>query len=111
MKTRFKWHRALVNPTTHVESVKGDVTVLRVDGLVCSSVCAVRTKRALASLPGVRRVDVDFDAGVARIEGAPQPPEAYERAVTSVVAGKPMRRMIEWVARRMFQVRPSAAAR
>jgi hypothetical protein len=101
VKTRFKWHRALVNPTTHVESVDGDVTTLRVDGLVCSSVCAVRTKQVLASLPGVRRVDLDFDAGVVRIEGAPQRPDVYERAVTSVVAGKPVRRAIEWIAHLM----------
>jgi copper chaperone CopZ len=100
LKTRFKWHRALVNPTTHVESVDGDVTMLRVDGLVCSSVCAARTKQALRAIDGVRRVDVDIDAGVARIEGATQPPEVYERAVTSVVAGKPVRRAIEWVASR-----------
>ena len=97
MKTRFKWHRVLVNPTTHVERVDGDVTTLRVDGLVCSSICAVRTKQALRSIDGVRRVDVDFDTGIARIEGEPQPPEVYERAVTSVVAGKPLRRAIEHV--------------
>lgn len=98
MKTRFKWHRLLVNPTTHVERVDGAVTVLRVDGLVCSSVCAVRTRQALRSIDGVRRVEVDFDAGVARIEGEPRDAEVYERAVTSVVAGKPVRRAIEWVA-------------
>ena len=50
MKTRFKWHRLFVNPTTHIESVEGDVVRLKVDGLVCSSVCAVRTKQALARL-------------------------------------------------------------
>jgi copper chaperone CopZ len=108
MKTRFKWRRALVNPTTHIEHSDGDVTTLRVDGLVCSSVCAVRTKQALRSIDGVRRVDVDFDTGIARIEGDPQPPEVYERAVTSVVAGKPARRAIEWIATRARRHRSPA---
>ncbi len=98
MKTRFKWHRALVNPTTHIESVAGDVTRLRVDGLVCSSVCAVRTKQALRGLDGVRHVTVNFDSGIATIEGTPRTADDYERAVASVVGGKPLRRAIERVA-------------
>jgi len=104
MRTRFKWRRLLTNPTTHIESQEGEVTRLRVDGLVCSSVCAVRTKEALARLDGVERVRVDFDAGIATIEGAPQDAEAYERAVTGAVAGKPLRRLIEHVA---AMVRPN----
>ena len=100
-KTRFKWHRLLVNPTTHVEAQDGDVTRLRVDGLVCSSVCAVRTKQALLELPGVERVSVDFDTGIATIEGVAQDAAAYERAVTGAVAGKPVRRLIESVAGRV----------
>ena len=98
MKTRFKWNRLLVNPTTTVEEQHGETTRLRVDGLVCSTVCAVRTKQALAALDGVRSVHVDFDAGIATIEGRPHSPETYERAVTAVVAGKPLRRLVERVA-------------
>ena len=101
MRPRFKWHRALVNPTTHILSVDGDITRLQVDGLVCSSVCAVRTKQALRGIDGVRRVTVDFDSGIATIEGAPHDAATYERAVTSVVAGKPLRRAIERIARRV----------
>ena len=98
---RILWHRLLTNPTTRIESVDGDVTRLRVDGLVCDQVCAVRTKHALRALPGVRRVSVDLDSGIATIEGDPQRPETYERAVTAVVAGKPLRRLIESTARRL----------
>ena len=98
-KTRFKWHRLLVNPTTRVMSRKGDVTLLQVDGLVCSTVCAVRTKQALAALPGVESVKVDFDCGVATITGTPHDAAAYERAVTGAVAGKPLRRLLEWAAK------------
>lgn len=101
MKTRFKWHRLLTNPTTHVESQEGNVTRLRVDGLVCSSVCAVRTKQALEGLEGVRKVRVDFDAGIATIEGEPRAALDYERAVTGVVAGKPLRRLIELIDQRL----------
>lgn len=95
---QFKWRRLLTDPTTRVESVDGDVVRLRVDGLVCSGVCAVRTEQALRSIDGVRRVSVDFERGIATIEGAPQPAEAYERAVAAVVAGKPVRRAIEGIA-------------
>jgi copper chaperone CopZ len=105
-RTRFKWGRLLTNPTTHVESVEGDVTRVRVDGLVCSSVCAVRTEDALRALRGVERVDVDFDTGIATIVGAPQDAQAYEQAVTRVVAGTRLRRMIEHVAR-AFGHRPA----
>ena len=99
-KTRFKWHRLLVNPTTHIASCEGDVTRLQVDGLVCSSVCAVRTKQALVALPGVESVKVDFESGIATITGAPHDAAVYERAVTSAVAGKPLRRLLEHVAKR-----------
>jgi hypothetical protein len=88
----------LVNPTTRVESREGDVTVLRVDGLVCDTVCAVRTREALEALPGVRAVTVDYDTGTARIEGAEHEADAYERAVTGAVAGRPVRRAIEHIA-------------
>ena len=97
-RTRFKWHRLLVNPTTRVLSVDGETTRLQVDGLVCSSVCAVRTKQALRAIDGVRRVTVDFDSAVVTMVGAPQDPAVYERAVTRVVAGKPFRRAIERIA-------------
>jgi copper chaperone CopZ len=100
MKTRFKWHRLLTNPTTRVESQDAVVTQLRVDGLVCSSVCAVRTKQALEDLSGVERVSVDFDTGIATIHGARHADAAYERAVASVVAGRPLRKLIEHVHQR-----------
>lgn len=110
MKTRFKWHRLLVNPTTRIESIDGDVVRLQVDGLVCSSVCAVRTKQSLERLPGVRRVRVDFDAGVATIEGTPHDAATYERAVTGMVAGRWSRRALEAVARRWPRVLRRRAA-
>lgn len=95
---RIKWRRLLVNPTTHIESRDGDVTRLRVDGLVCDTVCAVRTKEALRAMPGVRHVAVDYDTGVATIEGDAHDAAAYEHAVTAAVAGTTLRRGIEHVA-------------
>jgi copper chaperone CopZ len=105
-KMKIRSGRLLVNPTARVESLEGDVTRVRVDGLVCSTVCAARTKEALEGLDGVRRVELDFDTGVATIEGKPHDAEAYERAVTSVVVGRRMRRFIEHLAAR-FGRRPA----
>ncbi|HLB23165.1 MAG TPA: heavy metal-associated domain-containing protein [Dehalococcoidia bacterium] len=112
MRTHIKWHRLLVNPTTHLESQEGNVTRLRVDGLVCSSICAVRTKRALESLGGVGRVTVDFDLGVATIVGDPHEPADYEAAVRDVVAGRLVRRVIQsWAKRvRRISTRPRSAS-
>ncbi len=97
---RIIWRRLLTNPTTHVESVDGDVTRLKVDGLVCDQVCAVRTRDALRKIDGVRDVSVDLDSGVATIVGRRAPAAEYERAVMGAVVGKPVRRLIERVARR-----------
>jgi len=98
---RIRWRRLLTNPTTAIESREGDVTRLRIDGLVCDTVCAVRTKQALSAMSGVRRVSVDYDAGIATIDGDPHDAAAYERAVTAAVAAKPLRRAIEALARRL----------
>ena len=68
---------------------------LKVDGLVCSSVCAVRTQRALAALPGVDAVRIDFDSGIATIEGTPHDAADYERAVKNMVAMRWSRRLLE----------------
>ncbi len=95
---RIRWRRLLTNPTTHIESRVGETTRLRVDGLVCDTVCAVRSAEALRALPGVRRVSIDYDAGIATIEGDEQDAAAYERAVTGAVAGKRVRRAFEHVA-------------
>ena len=98
---RIRWRRLLTNPTTAIESREGDVTRLRVDGLVCDTVCAVRTRQALSAMPGVRRVSIDYDAGIATIEGEAHDAAAYERAVAVAVAGRPLRRAIEAAARRI----------
>lgn len=98
---RILWHRLAKNPTTRIESQDGELTVLKVEGLVCDTVCAARTRSALCKLDGVRHVEVDLDTGIARIEGAPHPAETYEHAVTSMVAGKPVRRFIEAIVDRV----------
>ena len=97
---RFHWHRLLVNPKTRVLSQQHGVTQVHVDGLVCSDVCAVRTREALEALPGVTSVSVDFDSGVATILGESHDAPTYERAVTGAVALRPLRRAIESIARR-----------
>lgn len=98
---RFAWKRLLTNPRTRVESSDDGVTRLRIEGLVCDAVCAARTHDALARIDGVRHVDVDFESGVATVEGRRRPPEVYERAVSSAVAGRPLRRLLESVACRI----------
>jgi hypothetical protein len=42
----------------------------------------------------VRHVEVDYDAGVATIEGEHLSSETYEQAVTGAVAGRRVRRVI-----------------
>jgi copper chaperone CopZ len=95
---KILWHRLLTNPTTRVLSHEGDVTQLKVEGLVCDKVCAVRTDRALRKLDGVREVHVDLDSGVATIVGSSHSPDEYEQAVTSAVAARGLRRIIERIA-------------
>ncbi len=94
---RIRWRRLLTNPTTAIQSREGDVTRLRVDGLVCDTVCAVRTREALSAMPGVRHVSIDYDAGIATIEGDAHDASAYDRAVMAAVAGKPLRRALEHI--------------
>jgi hypothetical protein len=98
---RIRWRRLLVNPKARVVARHGAVTDLRIDGLVCDTVCAVRARQALAALPGVRHVEVDYEAGTARVEGGDHDAAAYDRAIAGVVAGKPLRRAIEHV-RQLF---------
>lgn len=94
---RIRWRRLLTNPTTAIESRERGVTRLRVDGLVCDTVCAVRTKKALSAMPGVRQVSIDYDAGIATIEGEPHNAASYQNAVAGAVAGKPLRRALEHI--------------
>ena len=111
MAMRILWHRLLTNPRTHVESADGDATRLKVEGLACDAVCVRRTRKALLKLEGVRRVSVDLDDGIATIEGAQYPADVYERVVTSQVAGKPVRRLIERVAAAVRSTQPAREAR
>lgn len=105
---RILWHRLLKNPTTSVESQSGDLTLLRVDGLMCDDVCAVRTRKALEALPGVTAVSVDLDTGMAHIVGTHHAPSAYEQTVTGAVALKPLRRLIERTANTLRREKPQA---
>ena len=106
---RLHLHRLLTNPRTRVLSRDGEVTRLQVAGLVCDRVCAARTASALRKIDGVRDVRVDFDSGVAMVRGTPAPDEAYERAVASVVAGRPVREAIERFARALRRSERRAA--
>jgi len=98
---RILWHRLLTAPAVHIESVKGETTLVRVDGVVCDRVCAVNTKKALEGVEGVRRVTVDFDRGLATVEGVPQSQAKYQRALDGVVSGGGVRRFIESTVRRL----------
>ncbi len=92
---KLRLDRLFSYPRTRVLSREGEVARVQIDGLVCSSVCAVRSREALARIPGVRRVQVDFASGVATIEGAAADAAAYERAIDGVVGGKALRRALD----------------
>ncbi|MBI2724381.1 MAG: heavy-metal-associated domain-containing protein [Chloroflexi bacterium] len=86
-------------PRARVVSREGEETLLRLQGIVCDGVCAVRTERALAAMPGVRAVRVDYEAQTATVIGPVTEAAAYERAIAGAVAGMWLRRGIERVAR------------
>lgn len=88
-------HRLLRYPRAQVQTRDGDATRLRIQGLVCDSVCAARTKRALEALPEVERVQIDFERGEATVYGRPHGDDVYRRAIDRAVAGKRLRRWIE----------------
>lgn len=92
---KIKWRRLLVEPRTYVQEVDGDRVQLRIDGLVCSDVCAVRSRDALQSIEGVTDVEIDFETGIATIHVAPAEAATYDRAVRGVVVGGPARRALE----------------
>src|SRR5438105_7836063 len=94
---RLRLRRLLDYPTARVESTDGNETRIKIEGLVCDNVCAIRTQQAFSKLPGVQAVAVDFEAGIATVEGRPQTEADYQRALDSVVAMKPLRR---WLASR-----------
>lgn len=98
---RILWRRLTSIPTTRIERREGQTTVLAVDGLVCDTICAVRTREALAALPGVTGVTVDFEHGRAHVTGPAHDPQTYERAVRSVVVGRGLRRAIQAAHRRL----------
>lgn len=75
---RFRWRRLLRAPRARVVSREGEETLLRLEGIVCDRVCAVRT---------------------ATVVGPVAEAAAYERAIAGAVAGMWLRRGIERVAR------------
>lgn len=81
-----------------VDAEDGERVALR--GVVCS-VCAVRTRQALESVPGVASVDVDLASSEARVRyvtGALPNEAALQRALDRVVVGVGIRRWIEHAA-------------
>lgn len=96
---RILLHRLLERPRVRVIAREGDVTRLRVEGLVCDAVCARRTASALRGVDGVRDVRVDFASGTAEVVGPPAAEAAYDPAVQRVVAFGFARRWFAAVAR------------
>ncbi len=91
-----------VNPRAHATGAPagpGGARV-RVEGLVCSSICARRVRASLLRLPGVVKVDFDpmmdtFQVSGTRVLSA----EELERAAVAPVALRWGRVLLEWLAR------------
>ncbi|HXK33803.1 MAG TPA: heavy metal-associated domain-containing protein [Dehalococcoidia bacterium] len=96
---RIKWSRLLSAPNVTAVERDGEISRLSIEGIVCDEVCARRTERALAAMPGVRSAHVDFEAGTAVVAGAAHDPRAYDAAIRHVVAGHGLRRLIQRIAR------------
>jgi copper chaperone CopZ len=92
-------HRLFVFPRARVETSLGPddnaCTTLQVEGLLCS-VCAARVQAALESMPGVRKAQVDLNAGSATVEHdrARAGTGALVTAVESMVVLRPLRRVL-----------------
>lgn len=104
-RLRLYPRRLLLAPRVEVEGATAGTRVLRVHGLACP-ICAARTRAALASVPGVAAVSVDFAAGTARLRlaagGAPDRVaseaallRALQAALDRVVVGRGARRWVE----------------
>ena len=93
MKLRLA--RLFTYPTARVLSVDGEVTRVCIDGLVWDRVCASRSRTALVNIDGVRGVTIDFDAGIATVEGPPIRGGAYAHAIDAAVVGRLLRHALD----------------
>lgn len=103
---RLHLHRLLVAPRVQITRATPDAADVTVHGLVCG-VCALRTRAALLSVPGVREACVDLRAGTATLRLAPgaAPDErALQRALEGVVIAMPVRRAMERWSGRLIEV-------
>lgn len=91
---KLRLDRAFAVPAARVLSSEDGVTRVQIEGLICDDVCAARSKQALERIDGVEHVELDFRTGVVTIEGRAAPEAAYQRAIDSVAAAKPLRRAL-----------------
>ena len=100
---RVKWPNALIYPKvapvslTHTSATEGAEMAFHIEGLLCG-LCALRVRRALESLEGAQRVEVDFETQMARIWFAPgsaPDPALAATTVDRIVLAKPLRRLLE----------------
>ncbi len=54
---------------SHLQSPAANTTTLAVSGMTCGG-CAQAVERVLSRVPGVERAAVDFDRGVATVNGS-----------------------------------------
>jgi hypothetical protein len=53
---KIRWHNLFVAPRASVVRTSEDGSIVRVEGLVCDTICERRTLSALRALPGVTDV-------------------------------------------------------
>ena len=75
------------------------VSVVRVEGLVCDSICARRARRGLEDLPSVTQVRhlPGSDRFVVEYQGAPLHPYLVQAAVLSQVVALWLRKLLDGV--------------
>ena len=76
--------------TTKNEIAKVETTSFKIEGMTCAMGCAKTIENKLASLDGVQKATVNFDAKTATIEydGNIQTPEKLSKTVEAVADGK-----------------------
>ncbi len=61
---------------------KTDMLIFKIDGMMCNH-CRTHVEKAIASVPGVKKVDVDLASGTARVEGDVLPTSVMEAVTTA----------------------------
>jgi len=92
---KIRWHNLFVAPRASVARVNEDGSVVKVDGLICDTICERRTLSALRALPGVTDVSHVWGSDEFVVIGNAQLTDSTaDTAVQRVVTFRLLRRLL-----------------